>query len=139
MLSLSCHCGDVRIETAKRPDFVNACNCGFCSKAGVWWGYFHASEVVVEGATSVYLRRDKDEPAAEMRFCATCGALTHFALTPDAAVRFGNGVMGVNMRLASESDLAGIELRFPDGQAWPGHGDYGFVRPARILGQGVEG
>jgi hypothetical protein len=42
--------------------------------------------------------------------------------------------MGVNMRLADESDLAGIELRYPDGQAWSGEGGFTYVREARILG-----
>jgi hypothetical protein len=41
--------------------------------------------------------------------------------------------MGVNMRLADESELAGIELRYPDGRAWPGEGDFAYVREARIL------
>ena len=39
------------------------------------------------------------------------------------------------MRLADESDLAGIELRFPDGRAWSGEGGFGYVREARILGR----
>ncbi len=42
--------------------------------------------------------------------------------------------MGVNMRLADERDLAGIELRYPDGQAWPGEGEFDYVREARIFG-----
>jgi len=37
------------------------------------------------------------------------------------------------MRLADESDLAGIELRYPDGYAWSGAGDFGYVQEARII------
>ncbi len=44
-------------------------------------------------------------------------------------------MMGVNMLLADERDLAGIELRFPDGQAWAGAGEFTYVRRARIIGQ----
>lgn len=135
MLKLSCHCGQLSIETTKRPDFIHECNCSFCGKAGVRWGYFHPSEVGVEGVTRVYSRGDKPEPAAEMRFCETCGALTHFTLTPQAVARFGNGMMGVNMRLADEADLAGVELRYPDGRSWAGEGDFGYIRAARIIGQ----
>ena len=43
--------------------------------------------------------------------------------------------MGVNMWLADERDLAGIEVRYPDGQAWPGIGEFGYVREPRIIGQ----
>ena len=48
--------------------------------------------------------------------------------------KFGNSMMGVNMRLADERDLAGLELRYPDGQAWSGEGEFGYVRAARIIG-----
>jgi hypothetical protein len=43
--------------------------------------------------------------------------------------------MGVNVRLADEKDLAGIELRYPDGRAWLGKGGFGYVQEARIIGQ----
>ncbi|WP_255602010.1 hypothetical protein [Polymorphobacter megasporae] len=42
--------------------------------------------------------------------------------------------MGVNMLLANEADLAGIELRFHDGRAWDGAGEFTYVREARTLG-----
>lgn len=135
MLKLSCHCGRVRIETKRRPDYINACNCTLCSKAGARWAYFHPSDVSVTGATKGYSRQDKADPAAEVHFCPTCGSTTHYTLTASAVSRFGNTVMGVNMALADESDLAGVELRYPDGRAWPGEGQFGYVREARIIGR----
>ena len=135
MLNLSCLCGQVRIEAAIRPDHINACNCALCTKSGARWAYFHPSEVRVAGSTQGYCREDKDDPAADLRFCTRCGATTHFTLTASAVARFGDSMMGVNMRLADEDDLAGIELRYPDGRAWPGHGEFGYVREARILGR----
>lgn len=98
------------------------------------WGYFHPSQVSLEGVTQGYCREDKDDPAAEVRFCRNCGSTTHFVLTQSAVSRFGNSLMGVNMWLADENDLAGIELRFPDGQAWSGEGEFHYVRDARIIG-----
>jgi hypothetical protein len=138
MLNLSCHCGQIRITLAKRPDHINECNCSLCDKRGARWAYFHPSEVSVEGATAGYCRQDKVEPSADVRFCPTCGCTTHFTLTTSAVAKHGNSLMGVNMRLADEADLAGIELRYPDGRAWPGEGGFGYVREARILGEGVE-
>ena len=134
MLSLSCLCGQVRIELPQRPEFINECNCTFCSKSGARWAYFHPSDVAITGATSGFSRSDKEDPAAELRFCADCGSTTHFVLTPSAVAKFGNVQVGVNMRLADEADLAGIELRYPDGRAWPGTGNFGYVREARIIG-----
>lgn len=136
MLNLSCHCGAIRVRTNERPGYIHECNCTLCGKTGARWGYFDPSEVSVEGMPAGYCRQDKDDPGARMQFCATCGVTTHFVLTESAVARFGNVVMGVNMRLAEESDLAGIELRYPDGRAWAGEGAFGYVRAAQIIGQG---
>jgi hypothetical protein len=135
MLTLSCLCGQIRINIRKLPDYINECICALCSKSGARWSYFHPSEVSVIGRTSGYCREDKSDPAAEVQFCANCGATSHFTLTANIVSRFGNTMMGVNMRLADESDLAGIELRYPDGRAWSGDGDFAYVREARVLGQ----
>lgn len=135
MLTFSCLCGQVSVAIARRPDYVNACNCTLCSKAGAQWGYFHPSEVTVEGPTSGFTRTDKADPGAEVRFCPRCGSTIHFVLTPSAVARFGgDSLMGVNMQLADEAELAGVELRFPDGRAWAGEGGFGYVREPRILG-----
>ena len=136
MLKLSCHCGRIRIEVQQRPDYLNECNCTFCGKAGARWAYFHPSQVRVEGDATGYCRADKAEPGAEFRFCGVCGSTTHFVLTASAVSRFGNTLMGVNARLADERDLAGVELRFPDGRGWSGEGDFGYVREPRILPAG---
>jgi hypothetical protein len=135
MLNLSCLCGQIRLEIAKRPDYINECNCTLCSKTGARWGYFHPSEVSVQGTPTGYCRDDKDSPSAMVRFCPRCGSTTHFVLTPDAIAKFGDSLMGVNMRLLDENELAGIELRYPDGRSWSGEGEFRFVRPARVLGQ----
>ncbi|WP_426168513.1 GFA family protein [Sandarakinorhabdus sp. DWP1-3-1] len=134
MLELSCHCGDIRIRIAKRPDYIHDCNCTLCSKTGVRWGYFHPSEVEVTGISGTYNRVDKAEPAAAIGFCPRCSATTHWTLTDTAVARFGNGMMGVNMWLANPGDLAGIELRFPDGRSWEGEGDFGYVRDSYVIG-----
>jgi hypothetical protein len=133
MLTLACHCGRIRIALDEAPDRINECNCSLCVKTGARWAYYHPSAVDVEGETRGYSRADKAEPAADVRFCQTCGCITHFRLTPGAVARHGDVMMGVNMRLAEESTLAGIELRYPDGRAWSGEGGFGYVREARVL------
>ncbi|KUR80087.1 GFA family protein [Novosphingobium sp. FSW06-99] len=135
MLKFTCLCGQVRVEVAKRPDFINECNCTLCRKSGARWAYLHPSEVNIEGATGGYSRTDKDDPAAEIHFCGRCGSTTHFTLTKSAKAKFGDVQTGVNMALADERDLAGIELRYPDGLAWSGGSDFGYVRAPRVIGQ----
>jgi len=133
MLNLSCLCGQTKIELARRPPFINECNCAFCSKTGARWGYFHPSDVKIVGNSKGYRRRDKDQPNAQVHFCVECGSTTHFVLTERAIAQFGNTMMGVNMWLADPGALAGTELRFPDGRAWSGEGDFAHVREARVL------
>lgn len=135
MLKLSCLCGRIRVETEKQPEYIHECNCRLCSKTGARWSYFHPSDVSVEGTAKGYCREDKINPAAKIQFCVNCGSTTHFVLTEHAVSKYGNSMVGVNMRLADERDLAGVELRYPDGQAWSGEGDFGYVREARIIGQ----
>jgi hypothetical protein len=132
-LTLTCHCGQIRVGLHKRPDFINECNCTLCSKSGAQWAYFRPSEVTVDGTPAGYTRADKAEPGAQVQFCANCGATTHFRLSPGAVAKFGDTMMGVNMRLADEADLAGIELRYPDGRGWAGEGEFAYVREARVL------
>jgi hypothetical protein len=126
-------CRPARIRD-KRPDFIHECNCTLCRKAGARWGYFEPPEVSVEGEAEGYCREGKDDPSAQIQFCGRCGSTTHFVLTESAVAKHGNVVMGVNMRLAEESDLAGIELRYPDGKSWSGQGAFGYVREVRIIG-----
>lgn len=134
MTELSCLCGQVHVAVEKLPDFINECNCTLCNKSGARWGYFHPDQVKVTGATKGYSRADKADPNAEVHFCETCGATTHFVLTPAAQAKFGNTMIGVNMWLADEKELAGIELRFPDGRSWDGASEFGYLREARVLG-----
>ena len=94
MIILACLCGQTRIQLEKRPDYIHECNCVLCSKTGARWGYFHPSEVTVEGRGKGYCRDDKDDPKAEVRFCPDCGVTTHFVLTESAASKFGNGPTG---------------------------------------------
>lgn len=133
-MTFGCLCGAVSVTTDRKPDFVHACNCDLCRKSGARWGYFEPSEVSVAGQTSTYRRRDKPEPGVDVHFCPSCGSTTHFRLTDTAVARHGDVMMGVNAGLADEAELAGIELRYPDGKAWSGEGEFGYVRPARILG-----
>lgn len=134
MLILSCHCGLVGVRTSKRPDFINECNCSLCRKTGAIWAYYHPDEVLIDGSTTSYIRADKAQAGVKINFCSTCGATTHFELTDAALEKFGNTMLGVNMRLTDERNLDGIELRYPDGRAWSGEGDFGYVQEARVIG-----
>jgi hypothetical protein len=133
-LTTTCHCGAVHVHVAKRPDYLNECNCSLCNSHGVWWGYFAPEDVAVTGETKVYTRADRDEPAVELHFCGHCGCTTHWTPTEVFVAKTGAANrMGVNMRLFDRAVLAGVELRFPDGMGWDGIGQWGFVKEAEQL------
>lgn len=134
MSKVSCLCGAVSVTAPQRPEMIMECNCMLCSKTGARWGYFDPAQITVEGSTSSFRRTDKDDPSAEIHFCPTCGSTTHFVLTESAVAKHGNTMMGVNYRLADPAGLAGVELRFPDGRAWPGEGEFTYVRAPEVLG-----
>ena len=134
-LNATCHCGAVDISLAHKPEFINDCNCSLCSKTGGLWGYYNPSDVKVLGQTQAYRRTDSSSPVVEIRFCQKCGVTTHWQLTENYK-RTSNTLekMGVNMRLFDESNLTGIELRFPDGKNWFGESEYGYRKQPVIIG-----
>lgn len=133
-MTVTCLCGAVCVTTARKPEFIHACNCDMCRKVGARWGYFDPAEVEVSGPTARYQRRDKAEAGAEVHFCPDCGSTTHFRMTAAAVAKHGDVMAGVNMGLADDADLAGIELRYPDGKAWSGEGAFGYYRKPEVIG-----
>jgi hypothetical protein len=133
MTEMTCLCGGVRLRVP-RPGFIHQCNCTLCSKTGARWAYFDPAHVTVAGDTRTAVRPDREVPNAAIHFCGDCGSTTHFRLTPAVVAQHGDTMMGVNMALADEADLAGIELRFPDGRGWDGAGAFDYVRAAEIIG-----
>ena len=133
----SCLCGAVRIELPAPPPFIHDCDCTLCRKSGAAWGYFPADAVRASGGTRSFVRTDKPGAAAAVQHCPACGSTTHFVMTeafraahPDA------DMVGVNMRLFAPDELAGIEVRFPDGYNWPGSGAFAYRRDAVPAGEG---
>jgi hypothetical protein len=126
-----CSCGTVAITLARKPQFVNDCDCSFCSRLGAWWGYFTPDDVQVLGRTASFQREDRKQPAVDAHFCLKCGSTTHWTLRP----HLGNETMGVNMRLFDISDLQGVEHRFPDGANWDGASTYGYRKAATMIGR----
>ncbi len=132
----TCACGSVSVEVKRAPDFINDCNCNLCRKLGAAWGYFSGAEVSSQGATSSFVRCDKNTPAAEIHRCVNCGSVVCFTVTESYQREHGAiDQVGVNMRLFDPGDLAGLEVRFPDGLGWAGEGAYEFRRMALTISE----
>ncbi len=110
----SCHCGKVTIELARKPDYINRCNCTLCMKLGWRCVYLSSDELRIEGEFDDYVRSDIAEPMIRIRRCSSCGCPTHWELlTPPPYER-----VGVNALLLPEHALDGIETFQVDGASW---------------------
>ncbi len=123
MIKGSCPCGAVTVTAARRPDYLNSCNCSMCFRLGTLTGYFDPAEVTIAGPTRSFVRGDIDPQCLTVPFCPDCGATVGWtSLEPLDPPR-----MGVNMRLFGPEALLGIPVRFTDGANW----DESSPRPAR--------
>jgi len=124
MIKGSCPCGSVTVTAARRPDYLNSCNCSLCFRLGTLTGYFNPSEVTISGTTKSFVRTDIDPPCIALPFCPDCGATVGWTgLGPQE----DPPRMGLNMRLFGPDALIGIPVRFTDGANW----DESSPRPAR--------
>jgi hypothetical protein len=110
-LTASCHCGEVKIELADKPDSLTECNCSVCYRYGALWAYGTVKTMSVKAgpdALSYYCRGDK---CIEFYHCRHCGCLTHYesvAMTSDSRI-------AVNARMLPPDDIKDVSIRHFDG------------------------
>lgn len=130
----NCLCGAVSVTIDAKPEFIHDCNCSLCRKSGGAWGYMPPAMVSVSGDTVSFLRTDKQNAAAELHSCPTCGTTTHWELSEACKDQNPSvDLMGVNMRVFDPIELKGVEIRFPDGKEWSGEGPFGYRREAMTI------
>lgn len=137
MMKANCACGAVIVELAVKPEYINLCDCTLCAPMGGAWGYYKAAQVQITGDTRGYRRVEQESPVVEMRFCPTCGTTTHWVLTENFPDAEQADSMGVNMRIFTPDQVAGIEARMLDGRGWDQKAEPAHRRPPGILGQDV--
>jgi hypothetical protein len=121
-MNTKCHCSAVEITLPGKPAYMNDCNCTLCQAIGGVWDYYAGADVQVRGETRTYTRADMADPAIDNHFCGVCSSNTHWTLTDAFQAQHPDvDRVGVNMRLVADPrELAGVELRFPDGRNWDG-------------------
>ena len=114
MLEGACHCGGARWTLEGDPGSITACNCTLCRRYGALWAYdFEGERIRVSGPTTAYKRSGKDDPALEIRFCATCGCVICWrGLRVDAE---GHRRIAVNVRMAEPAEVADLPIDHFDG------------------------
>lgn len=102
----SCHCGNVRIEVARRAEWVTECNCSLCRRTAWRTAYYPPDDVQIIGKTVAYVWGDR---IIGIHHCPICECGTHWqTLGQDF------GKMGINARLLDGFDENSVEVRKVD-------------------------
>jgi len=114
MLTGTCHCGTLSWTFDGMPDSVTACNCTLCRRYGALWIYdYEGQGIRLSGASSVYTREGKPNPALEIRFCSRCGCVASWrGLRLEAD---GRRRMAVNLRLSEPGPVSHLPIDHFDG------------------------
>ena len=110
MIEASCHCGAVKFEIAREPDYVGDCNCSICRRLGALWAYYKITDVKIippAGATDTYMWNKR---ILAFHRCKNCGCTTHWY-----PVDVSQDRLGINARLLAPEVLAGARVRHLDG------------------------
>jgi hypothetical protein len=110
-LTATCHCGNVKVTVARKPDVLTSCNCSICRRYGALWAYYRESEVQLvagPGTTDDYSWGERSQRFVR---CSRCGCVMQWRkLSVDADSR-----TGVNARNFDPLVIAGVKVRLLDG------------------------
>ena len=110
MFEASCHCGGVKLKTAKSPETITSCNCSICHRLGALWGYYSADEVEITQDKEL---RGYSWGREKLTFhsCENCGCTTHYTAVRDD----GTHRVAINTRMAPIAETKNIHIRYFDG------------------------
>ena len=115
MESLSCHCGAVRIDVARKPRQLTRCTCSICRRYAALWAYYTRKSVQIHskpGATRAYLWGDR---SIEFHHCKRCGCVTHY----ESVEKGPNSRIAINGRLLPAELVSRLRIRTFDGaETW---------------------
>src|SRR5262245_65259433 len=78
MLTISCHCGAIRLEFARRPRKLTQCNCSICRRYGAIWAYYRRKSVQVACRRSALAVYSWGHKGRQFYRCKNCGSVTHY-------------------------------------------------------------
>ncbi|HZD51782.1 MAG TPA: hypothetical protein VE175_01935 [Woeseiaceae bacterium] len=115
-LTVSCHCGAVRIDMRRKPRSLTSCNCSICRRYGALWAYFTRKSVNYDYAPDAVKAYVWGNETIEFFHCARCGCVTHYERT---AKKGDDTRVGINVRNADPAAVASLRIRKLDGaSAW---------------------
>lgn len=104
MLRGSCLCGDVRFETAARPQGASMCHCSQCRKqsGGIWSSaYVRDEDLIITGAVSWFA----SSPNAKRGNCPRCGSYLFWKAHDEDTTSFALGAVDGETGLTIEKHI----------------------------------
>jgi hypothetical protein len=111
VITSSCHCGAVTLETEVSPEVVTECNCSICRRLGARWAHYAREQVRVTSAPGdlgVYLWGDRE---IEFYHCTRCGCTTHYEFVDKQP----GSRLSINTRGMDPDVVANARVRLFDG------------------------
>jgi len=111
MLSVECHCGNLKLLANESPDSLTRCNCSICHRLGALWAYYDLEDVgfpVDEKPANTYSWGEK---TITYHRCSVCGCTTHYT----AREADGSELIALNCRMAPLAQIRSIPVREFDG------------------------
>ena len=106
MISISCHCGNVKLAFDQLPSFVRDCDCPMCNRLGALWADFKFKDVSIAMNVPTETYR-WDDGEYEMHHCTKCGCSTHYTATE----RSDEFEIGINLRMLDRVQLEQIPIK----------------------------
>lgn len=111
MIEGACHCGRVTWTLKRDPEWLCACNCSYCRRAGGLWGHAPIADVSLDYDPAAVVRYSHGDRTLAFVSCANCGCTTHYESTdPEQWPR-----MAVNCAMGAPEHIRHLRVRHFDG------------------------
>ncbi|UWQ79100.1 GFA family protein [Leisingera sp. S132] len=104
MIKGSCLCGDIRFETAAKPQNASMCHCSQCRKqsGGIWASaQVRDEEIAITGPVSWF----EATPQAKRGSCLRCGSFLFWKAAGEDSTSFALGAVDGNTGLSVEKHI----------------------------------
>jgi hypothetical protein len=114
-LTLSCHCGKVRLELPRLPRSLTQCNCSICRRYGTLWAYYRRRSVRVIASKTALAPYSWRNRVREYFRCKGCGCVTHYEYRARKRAD-GMDTVAVNLRNVDDPGrIAHVPIKLLDG------------------------
>lgn len=114
MITATCHCGDITLQTSQKTATLTQCNCSICRRYGAMWAYYSRKSVSITAKPGSLKPYHWGDGKIDFYHCTRSGCVTHHGRSVTKID--GTDTLAINMRNADDTRLAGsITVEMLDG------------------------